>query len=91
MTTPSWSPQPHVATSDHDHGIVLFDAERGQLFTANRVGARVWHLIERGLCADRIADELQRDYGLPASTARIHAGRFIAQLEQRRLIARRIA
>jgi hypothetical protein len=86
---PSWSPNQHVATSVHEHGIVFLDAVHGQLFTSNRIGSQVWQLIERGLSVERIAEALSHDHHVALSVARTHTIQFIAQLEAQRLIARR--
>jgi hypothetical protein len=83
--------KPHVSASVHNDGVVFFDAEQGQLFASNRTGAYVWQRLEQGWSAERIAEDLSARYHLPVSTARIHAARFIAQLEDRQLIERRAA
>ena len=79
---------PSVTASVHDAGIVLFHTERGQLFSANIVGARIWSGLRRALPLDVIAAELSEFYAIPQATAREHTARFVHELADHHLIAR---
>jgi hypothetical protein len=80
-----------VSASYHDHGVVLFDAERGELFSANLTGAEIWQALEQQLSSEHIASALSERYRIPLETADAHTTNFLAQLERRRLVMRRAA
>jgi hypothetical protein len=82
-------PNRHVAASIHDGGVVLLHTTHGRLFTANHIGARIWHALERARPLHDIAAEISRHYRIPTDTAADHVDRFVAQLEHQRLVARR--
>jgi hypothetical protein len=76
-----------VTASVHDDGLVLFNTHEGRLFTANHVGARIWDALQRAEPLDDIAARISREYQVPVETARADAARFVAELEQARLVA----
>jgi predicted flavoprotein YhiN len=76
----------HIVASIHDDGIVFFDTQEGRLFASNQTGARIWQCLERKLAADAIAAEISSEYGIAYETARDHTTRFLADLEQQKLI-----
>ena len=82
---------PEAAVSFHDDGIVILHTGKGSLFTANKVGARVWHGLEQRLPLDVIAEEISRVYQIAQTTAREHTFRFLDQLERQALIQREVA
>ena len=78
--------QPTVVASIHDNGIVLFHTGNGQLFSANRTGARIWQGIVRHLTVDAMAAEISSEYQIAADSAREHTVRFLTELMERGLV-----
>lgn len=87
----SFTLSPEAAASFHDDGLVILHTGKGSLFTANRIGARIWRGIEQQLSLEAIANGISDAYQVAFSTAREHTIRFLAQLEQQTLIQREAA
>jgi hypothetical protein len=83
-------PNPEASTSFHDDGVVILHTGKGSLFTANRIGARIWRGIEQQLSLEAIANGVSDAYQVASSTAREHTICFLAQLEQQTLIQREV-
>ena len=77
---------PEAAVSFHDDGIVILHTSRGCLFTANRIGARIWRGVEQQRSLERIAEEISGEYQIALTTAREHTDHFLAQLQKQKLI-----
>lgn len=84
----SFTANPEAAASFHDDGIVILHTGKGSLFASNGAGARIWRGVERQLPLEAIAEELSGEYKIARATAREHAIRFLAELEQHQLIYR---
>jgi UDP-N-acetylglucosamine transferase subunit ALG13 len=80
-----------AAASFHDDGVVILHTGKGSLFTANRIGARIWRGIEQQLSLEAIANGISDAHQVASNTAREHTIRFLAQLEQQTLIQREVA
>lgn len=87
----SFTLSPEAAASFHDEGVVILHTGKGSLFTANRIGARIWRGIEQQLSFAAIANGISDAYQVTSNTAREHTIRFLAQLEQQTLIQREAA
>jgi len=79
---------PDAVASLHDDGLVILHTRKGQMFTANRIGARIWRGIELQLPVEVIADEIGKEYRIAPATVREHAARFLAELGRHNLIER---
>jgi hypothetical protein len=75
----------------HQQGIVFFHAERGEVFSANKTGADIWHGLEERQSVERIAADLSERYRISLDAALAHTHHFIAQLTGRCLVERRTA
>ena len=87
----SFTLSPEAAASFHDDGVVILHTGKGSLFTANRIGARIWRGIEQQLSLEAIANGISDAHQVASNTAREHTIRFLAQLEQQTLIQREAA
>ena len=87
----SFTLSPEAAASFHDDGVVILHTGKGSLFTANRIGARIWRGIEQQLSLEAIANGISDAYQVASNTAREHTICFLAQLEQQTLIQREVA
>ena len=66
-------------TSTRD-GAVLLDIERGRILSLNRMGSRVFQMLEDGLDQDQIAGEISKDFAVDAGQVRTDVLAFIGTL-----------
>ena len=77
---------PEAAASIHDEGLVILHLGNGQMYTSNSTGARIWLAVERKLSLEAISEEISGAFQIALTTAREHAVRFLADLQQHTLI-----
>ena len=82
--------QPTIASCalsrDLDGEAVILNVESGQYFALNRVGTRIWGLIEQGHDVDAIVEEIEAAYDVPPAVARADVAELIAALEDHGLL-----
>ena len=76
------------ATAMGEDGIVFLHAGTGKLFTANRVGARIWRGLAEQASLQSIAAGISRELGVPQRQVEEDATEFIAALEACGLVSR---
>lgn len=81
-----FKPNPEVASSVHESGIVLLHITSGHLYASNPTGARIWRGLEKRLSLEAIADEIGDEYQISRTTAQDHVRAFLAELQHQRLI-----
>src|SRR5215469_10577831 len=86
----SFTVSPEAAASIHDEGLVILHIGSGQVYTSNSTGARIWLAVERKLSLEAIAKEISAAFQIALTTAREHAVRFLAELEQHALIQQEV-
>jgi hypothetical protein len=79
-----------VRTSDHEDGLALLHIPTGKMFLCNRTGARIWQGIVKGLSPEAISQEISREFGVARAVVQQHTSSFLAELERRGLVTRRI-
>jgi len=82
---------PEATASAHDDGIVILHTGKGRVFSSNKTGALIWQGIEQRRSFDRIVEEISDAFEIATTTARAHAIKFLAALEQQALIRREVA
>jgi len=82
---------PEATASAHDDGIVILHTGEGRVFSSNKTGALIWQGIEQRRSFDRIVEEITDAFQIATTTARAHAIKFLAALEQQALIRREVA
>ena len=82
---------PEATASAHDDGIVILHTGKGRVFSSNKTGALIWQGIEQRRSFDRIVEEISDAFQIATATARAHALKFLAALEQQSLIRREVA
>ena len=82
---------PEATASAHEDGIVILHTGKGRVFSSNKTGALIWQGIEQRRSFDRIVEEISDAFQIAATTARAHALKFLAALEQQSLIRREVA
>ena len=83
--------KPEATASAHDDGIVIMHTGKGRVFSSNKVGALIWRGLELRRSFDGIVEEISGEFQIAATTARAHAIKFLAALEQQSLIGREVA
>lgn len=79
-------PSSAVRASISEDGLVLLDVDGGLVLSSNKVGARIWQLIEQQHTPPQIALQLTRDYDVPGDLARRDVTAFIASLVEKGLV-----
>ena len=82
---------PEATASAHDDGIVILHTGKGRVFSSNKTGELIWQGIEQRRSFDRIVEEITDAFQIATTTARAHAIKFLAALEQQALIRREVA
>jgi len=82
---------PEATASAHEDGIVILHTGKGRVFSSNKTGALIWQGIEQRRSFDRIVEEISDAFEIATTTARAHAIKFLAALEQQALIRREVA
>jgi hypothetical protein len=81
---------PDVRVSVHQDGLALLHIPSGRVFVCNRTAARIWDGVVKGLSADTISDEISRECGVERDLVHQHTSSFLAELERRGLVTRRV-
>jgi Coenzyme PQQ synthesis protein D (PqqD) len=79
-------PSPTARASTSVDGLVLLDLGGGLVLTSNRVGARIWELIEHGAEPAAIARQLSLDYEVPLERAERDVAAFVRALATHALV-----
>lgn len=78
---------PDAVFRDLDGESVILDLASGTYYGLNEVGTRIWTFVAEGLDEEAMAAALTREYEVSLDDARLHVGRLLADLLERRLIA----
>src|SRR5438132_1484924 len=99
-STPPWRGQarehgPIMISSDarvslDQNGAVFLNTRRGVVFTANRMGARIWQGLLDRESLESIGAGISRETGAAPDQARQDAAEFVTQLESQGFLSRQI-
>ena len=73
-------------TAAVDDDLVMFDAERGEYFGLDRVGRRIWELLETPRSVGELCTTLMAEFEVTAETCRADVGTFIERLHDAELV-----
>jgi hypothetical protein len=81
-------PTQHVRANVTDDNLIVLDLVKGQIFTANMIGSRIW----RGLFVDNQAKEqlveaIATEWGTTPEVVAKDVEKFVVQLKQQGLVA----
>jgi hypothetical protein len=81
-------PNEHVRANVTDDNLIVLDLVKGQIFTANTVGSRIW----RGLFVDnqppeQIIETIATEWGTAPEIVARDVEKFVVQLKQQGLVA----
>jgi hypothetical protein len=77
---------PGLRVSAHDEGAVILDIDGGQLYSTNKVGARIIALLEAKTDVRDIADRIKTEFDAPLERVRVDLERFVGSLKARGLL-----
>ena len=78
---------PGVRASMSADGLVLLDVDRGIVFAANPIGARMWELVEQRWTKSRIAKQIADDFGVEHERVARDLNAFLGALLDRGLVS----
>jgi hypothetical protein len=73
-------------TAPVDDELVMLDTSSSTYFGLDRVGRRIWDLIERPTSIGELCATLQREFDVAAETCAADVTAFVGQLESANLI-----
>lgn len=81
-------PAQHVRANVTDDNLIVLDLVKGQIFTANVIGSRIW----RGLFVDnqpteQLVETISTEWGTTPEVVAKDVEKFLVQLKQRGLLA----
>jgi hypothetical protein len=81
-------PAGHVRVNVTDDNLIVLDLVKGQIFTANMIGSRIW----RGLFVDnqpeeRLVEVIATEFGTTHEVVAKDVEKFVVQLRQQGLVA----
>ena len=76
--------EPLTAAVDDD--LVMFDAERGEYFGLDRIGRRIWELLETPRSVDELCTALTAEFEVTDETCRAEVGTFVERLHDAELV-----
>ena len=81
-------PAQHVRANVNDDNLIVLDLVKGQIFTANTIGSRIW----RGLFVDKqpkeqLVEVIATEFGTTQEVVVKDVEKFVVQLQQRGLVA----
>jgi len=79
-------PSEHVRANVTDDGLVILDIDKGEIYSANVVAARIWSLLMDGKSEQEAIDAVAAEFDAPRDTVARDAHSFIESLVQKSLI-----
>jgi hypothetical protein len=75
-----------LRVSTHDDGAVILDIDGGQVYSTNKVGARILVLLGESKSLNDIADAIKAEFDAPIEQVRTDLDRFVQSLSERGLL-----
>jgi hypothetical protein len=77
---------PGLRVSTHDEGAVILDIDGGQIYSTNKVGARILALLQQRVESQDIADQIKMEFNAPIERVRADLDCFLESLRSRGLL-----
>jgi hypothetical protein len=78
-----------VRSTHGQDGAIVLDVQQGQMFNLNRVGSRMFELLEMGSAEPDIVDAISQEFGASRETVENDVREFIGTLKKNRLVTER--
>lgn len=79
-------PSEHVRANVTDDGLVILDINKGEIFSANVVAARIWKLLMDGKTETEAVEAIVTEFNAPPDVVARDARAFIDSLVQKALV-----
>lgn len=81
-------PAEHVRASVTNDGLVVLDIDKGEIFSANVIAARIWQgLVVDGKERQVVVDSIVSEWGAPAESVERDLDAFVETLVARHLVS----
>jgi len=75
-----------IRSTSTEDGAVLLDIQQGQILGLNKMGSKIFEMLQGGLDQDQIADEISQDYGVDVDYARTDVVDFMRMLQEHNVL-----
>jgi hypothetical protein len=75
-----------VRSTHGQDGAIVLDVQQGQMFNLNRVGSRMFELLEMGSAEPEIVDAISQEFGVSREMVEHDMREFIGTLKKNRLV-----
>jgi hypothetical protein len=79
-------PAEHVRANVTDDGLVILDIDKGEIYSANVVAARIWNLLMDGKSEQEAVDAIVTEFDAPRDVVARDAKAFIESLVSKSLV-----
>lgn len=69
-----------IISSDIDEGIVMMDIEKGQYYSLNTMGSRIWKMIDEPIGVRQVCDHLMSEFDISQQQCQKEVLTYLAQL-----------
>jgi hypothetical protein len=76
----------HVRANANEDGLVILDIDKGEIFSANIVAARIWTMLMEGKSVAEINDALIGEFAVERATVEVDTNAFITSLVEKSLV-----
>jgi len=73
-------------TAPVDDELVMLDPRQSRYFGLDRIGQRIWELLERPQCVGELCASLEGEFDVSSETCRADVLAFLEQLEEAELL-----
>ena len=81
-------PTQHVRANVSDDNLIVLDLVKGQIFTANQIGSRIWRgLFVDNQPQDQLVETIATEWETTPEIVAKDVEKFVVQLKQRGLVA----
>ena len=77
----------HVVSTRQENATILLDIRRGEYYTLNGVGGRVWALLSDGPTVSMIIDRLAGEFEITPEQLSSDVHGFVEQLQRSKLLS----
>jgi hypothetical protein len=78
-----------VRSTHGQDGAIVLDVQQGQMFNLNRVGSRMFELLETGSAEPEIVDAISQEFSVSREMVEDDVHEFIGTLKKNRLVTER--
>ena len=77
---------PDLVATEMDGELVMMSIERGEYFGLNRVGSRIWELLQSPMRVHELCDRLEQEFEIDAARCREEGLAFVGEVLEQGLV-----